>query len=257
MKQSSKVEVNLHTPKVAYKETITGKGEGHYKHKKQSGGRGQYGEVYLRVEPTDASDEEWFVNAIVGGAIPGNFVPAVQKGLVEGMQRGAVAGYPVENVKVTRLRRLLPRRGLLRNRLQDRRRAGAARRLSKAKPVLLEPIMKVTVTIPDQFMGDVTGDLNHKRGRILGMDTEDGLQVITAEVPQAEMFQYSSQLRSMTGGRGLLRDGVLAARAGAGERRAEDRRGGAEARTRRTRNSLQRAAADGWGRGPERAEGSL
>lgn len=202
MRKHNKVEVELHTPKVAYKETITGRGEGHYKHKKQSGGRGQYGEVYLRVEPRAPGDDEWFVDAIVGGAIPGNFVPAVQKGVVEGLQRGAVAGYPVTGVKVTVYDGSYHE--VDSSEVAFKIAAARALRdaLSKAKPVLLEPIMKLTVQIPDSCMGDVTGDLNHRRGRILGMDSQDGLQVIIAEVPQAETFQYSSQLRSMTGGRG-------------------------------------------------------
>ncbi len=202
MRERNHVEVELHTPSVAYRETVTAMGEGHYKHKKQSGGRGQYGEVYLRVEPRDPSDEEWFVNAIVGGVIPGNFMPAVQKGLQEGLQRGAVARYPVMNVKIT----------VYDGSYHDvdssevAFKIAAARALTdgmtKAKPVLLEPIMKVKVSVPDQFMGDITGDLNHKRGRILGVESEDGMQSITAEVPQAEIFRYSSELRSMTGGRG-------------------------------------------------------
>ncbi len=202
MRTRNHVEVDLHTPRVAYRETITTLGEGHHKHKKQSGGRGQYGEVYLRVEPRDPSDEEWFVNAIVGGVIPGNFMPAVQKGLQEGLQRGAVARYPVMNVKIS----------VYDGSYHDvdssevAFKIAAARALtdgmSKAKPVLLEPIMKLTVTIPDQFMGDITGDLNHRRGRILGVESGDGMQFITAEVPQAEIFRYSSELRSMTGGRG-------------------------------------------------------
>lgn len=202
MKARNNVEVDLNTPRVAYRETITANGEGHHKHKKQSGGRGQYGEVYLRVAPRDPSDEEWFVDAIVGGVIPGNFMPAVQKGLQEGLQRGAVAGYPVMNVKAT----------VYDGSYHDvdssevAFKIAGARALrdamSKAKPVLLEPIMKVTVTIPDQFMGDITGDLNHKRGRIQGVDSGEGMQVVIAEVPQAEIFKYSSELRSMTGGRG-------------------------------------------------------
>ncbi len=202
MKLRNNVEVDLNTPRVAYRETITAQGEGHHKHKKQSGGRGQYGEVYLRVAPRDPSDEEWFVNAIVGGVIPGNFMPAVQKGLQEGLLKGAVAKYPVMNVKIS----------VYDGSYHDvdssevAFKIAAARALrdgmSKAKPVLLEPIMKVIVTIPDQFMGDITGDLNHKRGRIMGVESGDGLQIITAEVPQSEIFRYSSELRSMTGGQG-------------------------------------------------------
>ena len=202
LKERSNVEVNLSTPKVPYMETVQGKGEGHYKHKKQSGGRGQFGEVYLRVERRDPSDEEWFVNGIVGGAIPSNFIPAVEKGLHEGMAKGAVAGYPVINVKIT----------IYDGSYHDVDSSEVAFKIAgarafregmaNAKAVLLEPIMKVKIMIPEQFMGDVTGDLNHRRGRILGMGSEDGMQVINAEAPQSEMFQYCSQLRSMTGGRG-------------------------------------------------------
>jgi len=204
LKERSGVDVVLDTPKVPYKETVTTLGEGHYKHKKQTGGRGQYGEVYLKVEPRDSGDEEWFVNNIVGGAIPSGFIPAVQKGLMEGMSAGAMAGYPVTNVKVTVYDGSYHE--VDSSEIAFKIAAARAFRdgMSKAKPVILEPIMKVKVMIPEQFMGDVTGDLNHRRGRILGMGAEEGLQVIHAEVPQAEMFQYSSQLRSITGGRGTF-----------------------------------------------------
>lgn len=202
MKDRSNVNVLLSTPKVPYHETVTMVGEGHYKHKKQSGGRGQYGEVYLRVEPRSEDEEEWFVNAIVGGVIPGNFIPAVQKGLVEGMVKGPLAGYAVTGVKAT----------VYDGSYHDvdssevAFKIAASRALKdamlKAKPVLLEPVMTLKVTIPDDCMGDINGDLSHKRGRILGMEMEDNMQVITAEVPQAELFRYCAELRSMTGGRG-------------------------------------------------------
>jgi elongation factor G len=202
MQSHSNVSVELHTPKVPYRETITANGEGRYKHKKQSGGRGQYGEAYLRVEPLLEGDEEAFVNAIVGGAIPGNFIAAVQKGLADGMQRGAVSGFPVKQVKVTLYD------GSYHDvdssevafKIAGSRALRAA--MADAKPVLLEPIMKVKVLIPDDCMGDVNGDLNQKRGRILGMGVEDGMQVIEADVPQSELFGYSAELRSITGGRG-------------------------------------------------------
>jgi elongation factor G len=202
MKRRSNVDVATSVPKVPYKETVTGRGEGHYKHKKQTGGRGQYGEVYLRVERLPEGDEEWFVDAVVGGVIPGNFMPAVQKGLVEGMTRGTVAGYPVIGVKVSVYDGSY--HDVDSSEIAFKIAAARAFRdgMSKAKPVLLEPIMEVKVEIPDQFMGDVTGDLNHRRGRILGMAVEGGLQVMTAEVPMAELFLYSAELRSMTGGRG-------------------------------------------------------
>lgn len=201
MKKRSNITVEFRVPKVLYKETVTALGEGHYKHKKQSGGRGQYGEVFAKVSPKKP-DEEWFDDAVVGGVIPRNFIPACQKGFVEAMAHGTMAGYPVVDVKVT---------------LHDGsyhdvdsseiafKIAGARAfkdAMSKARPVLLEPIMEVKVTIPDNFMGEINGDLNHKRGRIMGVAVEDGMQVITAEAPQAEMFRYCSELRSITGGRG-------------------------------------------------------
>jgi elongation factor G len=204
MRNRSHVEVVLNTPKVAYRETVTAMGEGHYKHKKQSGGRGQYGEVYLRVEPKPPDDAEWFVDAVVGGAIPGNFIPAVQKGVIEGAMKGAMAGYRVTDVKVT----------VYDGSYHDVDSSEIAFKIAgarafregmkQAQPVLLEPIMSIKVLVPDANMGDINGDLNHKRGRILGMGTEDGMQVITAEVPQAELFRYAAELRSMTGGQGTF-----------------------------------------------------
>ena len=202
MKARSKVEVVLNTPKVAYKETVTAKGEGHYKHKKQSGGRGQYGEVYLRIEPIKPGVEHWFVDGIVGTSIPRNFLPAIEKGLVEGMQRGAVAGYPVVNTMVTVYDGSSHDVDSSEIAFKLASRTAFKDGMAKARPVLLEPIMNIRVTIPGEFMGDCTGDLNHRRGRIMGMESEDGMQVIVAEVPQAEVFKYSSELRSMTGGRG-------------------------------------------------------
>ncbi len=202
MKKRSNVDVLLSTPKVPYKETITALAEGHYKHKKQSGGRGQYGEVYLRVAPKKDPAEEWFEDAIVGTCIPRNFLPAIQKGLLEGMTRGVLAGYPVVNVKVTVYDGSYHEVDSSEIAFKIAGGRAFSEGMQKARPVLLEPIMTLKVMVPDQFMGDITGDLNHKRGRILGMGTEDGMQVITAEVPQAEMFKYSSELRSITGGRG-------------------------------------------------------
>ncbi len=202
MKSRSNVEVRLETPTVPYHETVQSKGEGRYKHKKQSGGRGQYGEVYLRVAPMPPDDEEFFENAIVGGVIPGNFIPAVQKGVVEGMQKGSVAGYPVTNVKSTVFDGSY--HDVDSSEVAFKIAAGRAFKeaMSQAKPVLLEPVMTVKVTIPSQYMGDINGDLNHRRGRILGMETEEGLQILTAEVPQSELFRYAAELRSMTGGQG-------------------------------------------------------
>jgi len=204
MKLRSNVDVVLSTPKVPYRETVVGLGDGHYKHKKQSGGHGQYGEVYLKVDQNRGKPEEWFVNAIVGGAIPGNFIPAIEKGVLEGMTSGAVAGYPVTGVRVS----------VYDGSFHDVDSSEVAFKIagsrafrdamSKAKPVLLEPIMTVKVTVPEQHMGDINGDLNHRRGRIMGIGNEEGMQVITAEVPQSELFRYVAELRSMTAGQGTF-----------------------------------------------------
>lgn len=202
MKAKSKVDVTLSTPKVPYRETVTALGEGHYKHKKQSGGRGQYAEVYFKIQPKRSPDEDSFVDAIVGGAIPGNFIPAIEKGLAEATVAGGLAGYPVENVKVTVYDGSFHEVDSSEIAFKIASIRAFKEGMLKAKPVLLEPVMTVKVAIPDQYMGEINGDLNHKRGRILGMGNEDGLQVITAEVPQAELFRYAAELRSITGGRG-------------------------------------------------------
>lgn len=204
MKQLSNVSVDLSVPRVAYRETVTAMGEGHYRHKKQSGGRGQFGEVYLRVGSLPEGEEEWFMDEIVGGAIPGNFLPAIQKGIVEGMEHGSVAGYPVVNIRVHIYDGSY--HDVDSSEIAFKIAGSRALRdgMSKAKPVLLEPIMTVRVVIPDQFMGAINGDLTHKRGRVLGMDSEDGMQVVIAEVPQAELFRYAAELRSITAGQGAF-----------------------------------------------------
>jgi elongation factor G len=202
IKKKLGIQVDLSTPKVAYKETINSTAEGHHKHKKQSGGHGQYGEVYLRVEPLPRGSGFEFVNAIKGGVIPTNFIPAVEKGVREALGAGVLASFPVEDVRA--VVHFGSYHDVDSSELSFKIAASKAFRdaMSKAKAVLLEPIMTVTVTAPDNFMGDITGDLNHKRGRILGVEAMDGMQAIKAHVPQAELFKYSSELRSMTGGRG-------------------------------------------------------
>ena len=201
LKKKLGVSVDLSTPKVDYKETITARAEGHYKHKKQSGGRGQYGEAYLRIAPRERGAGFEYVDAVVGGAIPRNFIPAVEKGCLEALQNGTVAGFQVVDVQaevydgsyhdVDSNELSFKISGL--HAFKDA--------MTKARPVLLEPIMNVNVFVPDQYMGDITGDLNHRRGRIVTVDMVDGLQCIKAQVPQAELFQYVTELRSMTGGR--------------------------------------------------------
>jgi len=196
------VNVDLSTPKVDYKETITARAEGHYKHKKQSGGRGQYGEAYLKLAPMERGAGFQFVDEVVGGSIPRNFIPAVEKGCVEALLGGTVAGYPVVDVQATVYDGSY--HDVDSNELSFKISGLQAFKdaMQKARPVLLEPVMNVAVIVPDQYMGDITGDLNHRRGRIMGVEPADGLQCIKAQVPQSEMFKYCSELRSMTGGRG-------------------------------------------------------
>jgi len=203
MKHRSHVEVEFKTPKVSYKETVTALGDGHYKHKKQSGGRGQYGEVYCKVQPKK-KDEEWFEDKVVGGVIPRNFIPACEKGFAEARVRGALAGYPVVDVKVTVYDGSYHDVDSSEIAFKIAALRAFREAMTKAKPVLLEPIMTVKVVVPDHFMGDINGDINHKRGRILGVDVEEGMQAITADVPQSEMFRFCSELRSITGGRGFF-----------------------------------------------------
>ncbi len=202
MKRKLGVNVDLSTPKVDYKETITGRGDGHYKHKKQSGGRGQYGEAYVKVEPMERGKGFEFVDEIVGGAIPRNFIPAVEKGCLEGLLAGVMAHYPVVDVRVIAYDGSYHDVDSSEISFKIAGLHAFKDAMAKARPALLEPVMNITVYVPDQYMGDITGDLNHRRGRILTVEPADGLQSIKAQVPQAEIFKYASELRSMTGGRG-------------------------------------------------------
>jgi elongation factor G len=201
LKKRLGVNVDLSTPKVDYKETITSKGDGHYKHKKQSGGHGQYGEAYVKIEPRERGKGFEFDSEVVGGTIPRNFIPAVEKGCVEGMLAGVVAGFPVVDVKAIVYDGSY--HDVDSNEISFKIAGLHAFKeaMQKARPALLEPIMNITVFVPDQYMGDITGDLNHRRGRILSVEPVDGMQGIKAQVPQAELFKYASELRSMTGGR--------------------------------------------------------
>jgi elongation factor G len=197
-----KVEMTHHLPTVPLKETVLGVGEGHHRHKKQTGGRGQFGEVYLRIRPTPRGSGFVFEDATVGGSIPNNFVPAVEKGVREQMEKGVIAGYPVVDVKVE------PYDG--KSHPVDSSEAAfkiaGARAFrdafNKAKHALLEPIMDLEIEVPSRHFGDITGDLNSRRGRIIGMDQHGDNQVIRAQVPLAEVQTYSTDLRSMTSGEG-------------------------------------------------------
>ncbi|MBN1864998.1 MAG: elongation factor G [Victivallales bacterium] len=202
LKENAKVDVNFAAPKIPYKETITGVGDASYRHKKQSGGHGQFGEVFLKISPNPEGFE--FVNDVVGGNIPKNFIPAVEKGVVEAMQKGPLAGCTVQNVKISVYDGKHHPVDSSEMAFKIASRTAFRKAMENAKPILLEPIQKVKIMIPDEYMGDITGDLNQKRGRILGMSAEEGLQVVNAEIPLAEMSRYATELRSMTQGRGTF-----------------------------------------------------
>lgn len=197
------VDVILKDPKVPYRETIKRSAKAEGKHKKQSGGHGQYGHVWVEFEPgtSDETDFE-FVDKIVGGVVPRQYIPAVEKGLRESLEEGVLAGYPVVNIKCTLYDGSF--HPVDSAELPFKIAASLAYRkgMAEAEPVLLEPIYYVEVSVPDQYMGDIIGDLNKKRGRVLGMEPDGRLQKVTAEVPLAEMFKYATDLRSMTQARG-------------------------------------------------------
>ena len=201
MLREFKVDAEVGQPQVAYRETIKSTVEQEYKYAKQSGGRGQYGHVFLKLEPMEQGSGYEFVNAIKGGVVPREYIPAVDKGVQEAMQGGVLAGYPVEDVKVT----------LYDGSYHDVDSSEMAFKLAasmcfkegarKANPIILEPIMKVEVEVPEEFMGDVIGDLNRRRGQINAMDERAGNKIVDAFVPLSEMFGYSTDLRSSTQGR--------------------------------------------------------
>lgn len=203
LRRKFNVEVELKPPKVPYRETIKKKVRVQGRHKKQTGGHGQFGDCWIQLEPLERGAGFEFVDAIVGGVIPRQYIPAVEKGIAESCQRGVLAGFPCVDFRVT---------------LDDGsyhavdssemafKIAGSLafkKAAEQAQPVLLEPIMKVTITAPDEFMGDIMGDLNGRRGRVLGMDSAGRNQVINAQVPMSEFLTYAPDLRSMTGGRGI------------------------------------------------------
>jgi elongation factor G len=201
MKREFKVEANVGKPQVAYRETIRGTVEAEGKHVKQSGGRGQYGHVWLRLEPNEAGKGIEFINGIVGGTVPKEFIPAVEKGIHEACETGVIAGYPVVDVKVTLFDGSY--HDVDSDEISFRMASifGFKEGFRKAKPVILEPIMKVEVVTPEDYMGDVIGDLNRRRGQIQGMDDTPAGKTVTAEVPLAEMFGYATNVRSMSQGR--------------------------------------------------------
>jgi len=201
MKREFSVEANVGNPQVAYRETVRATIEKEGKFIRQSGGRGQYGHVWLKIEPKEAGTGYEFVNAIVGGVIPKEYIAPIDKGVQEQMQNGIIAGYPVVDVKVT----------VFDGSYHDVDSSEMAFKIAgsmcfkegakSARPVLLEPIMKVEVSTPEDFMGDVMGDISRRRGVIQGMDDAPAGKEIKAEVPLSEMFGYATDLRSLTQGR--------------------------------------------------------
>jgi elongation factor G len=201
LRREFSVEANVGNPQVAYRESLRKAVEQESKFVRQSGGRGQYGHVYLRIEPQEPGEGYEFVNEIVGGSVPKEYIPAVDKGVQEQMQNGVLAGYPIEDVKVT----------LYDGSYHDVDSSEMAFKIAgsmgfkegalKAAPAILEPIMKVEVVTPEEYMGDVMGDLNRRRGIVSGMEDAPSGKIIRADVPLSEMFGYSTALRSATQGR--------------------------------------------------------
>ncbi len=224
LKDKFGVEVNTKEPRISYRETIRGKSTVKYRHKKQSGGAGQFAEVQILLQPyredapppipseytvrgEDLDELSWggklnFVNCIIGGVIDGRFIPAVKKGVLEMMQQGVVAGCPIRDVQIVLFDGMMHSVDSNENAFKTAGRMAFRNAFLEAKPVLHEPICDLTVHVPEEFMGDVMGDLSGRRGKILGMDGEGGFQTVRAKVPLAEMYRYSTKLRSMTSGRG-------------------------------------------------------
>ncbi|HHU80105.1 MAG: elongation factor G [Bacilli bacterium] len=203
MKNMFKVEVDTADPKIVYRETIRSKAEGHGRHKKQSGGAGQFGEVYIRFEPSTQDFE--FANEVVGGAVPKNYFPAVEKGLIETLEHGPLAGFPVIGVKATLFDGSY--HPVDSNEISFKLAASLAFKdaTQKLRPTILEPIMEVEITVKDEYIGDIMGDMTKRRGRVLGMDQAGkGTQKVKAEVPEAEIVTYTTDLKAMTQGSGYF-----------------------------------------------------
>jgi elongation factor G len=197
------VEVETKPPRIAYHETITGEADGHYRHKKQSGGAGQFGEVRLRVEPLERGQGFEFVDKIVGGVIPKNFLPAIEKGVRDIMRRGIVAGYPIEDVRVTVFDGKTHAVDSKEIAFKTAGRFAFKDAFLKAQPQILEPVVQVEVTTPGEHVGAITGDLSSRRGKIFVTDVKiSGATVVKASVPLADMMDYEPALKSMTKGRG-------------------------------------------------------
>jgi elongation factor G len=204
LKRKFGAAIATHTPKVPYKETIRGRTQVHGRYKKQTGGHGMFGDVWLELEPNPDGGIE-FAERVVGGSVPKGFFAGVEKGVREAAAEGVLAGYPLSDFKATLYDGSFHQ--VDSNELSFKIAASMALKdgVQQAKPALLEPIMSVEIRVPEEYMGEVNRDLNGRRGRVLGLDQSDGVQVITAHVPQAELFSYATELRSLTHGRGTFR----------------------------------------------------
>lgn len=202
LRNKTGVEAQLNDPRIPYRETIRGTAEAEGKHKKQTGGSGQFGVVNMRFEPLEGGEEFEFVNAIVGGVVPREFIPAVEKGTREAMQRGVLAGYPMTGVKATLFFGKYHPVDSKEVAFKSAARLAYKEACAHASPALIEPIYKYEITVPSDYVGDVIGDINRRRGRMLGMNPGEGGTVVVAEAPFSEMFKYATDLRSMTQARG-------------------------------------------------------
>jgi elongation factor G len=202
LKKRFNVEVELGTPKVSYKETITKSTKVQGKYKRQSGGRGQYGDAWIEIQPLEKGKGFEFVDKIFGGAIPRNYIPSVEKGVVQACSEGAIAGYPIVDIRVILYDGSYHEVDSSDMAFQIAGAMALRKAVMEAGPALLEPIMDVEVIIPEEYLGAISGDLNSRRGRIMGMDIKGKLQIVKAKAPLSEMFTYANDLRSLTGGRG-------------------------------------------------------
>ena len=197
------VHVELGTPKVSYKETISKSARVQGKFKRQSGGRGQYGDVWIETQPLERGKGFEFVDKIFGGAIPRNFIPSAEKGIRQACLEGAVAGYPIEDIRVTLVDGSYHEVDSSDMAFQIAGAMALKKAIIESGPVLLEPIMDVEIVIPEEYLGAISGDINQRRGRVMGMDVKGRSQIVKAQVPLSEMFKYANDLRSITGGRGM------------------------------------------------------
>nr|HPI97929.1 EF-Tu/IF-2/RF-3 family GTPase [Synergistales bacterium] len=202
IKERYGIELETHTPQVPYRETIRKPAKAQGKHKKQSGGRGQYGDVHIEFSPLPRGEGFLFEDKIVGGAIPKGYIPAVEKGLKEVLPKGVLAGFPTVDFKAALFFGSYHDVDSSEMAFKIASHLAFKKGMMEASPVLLEPIMNVEVVVPEEYLGDVMGDFNSRRGRIMGIDSKGRLQVVKAQVPLAEMFRYAIILRSMTSGRG-------------------------------------------------------